>query len=67
MKLLCKIGIHKKTVSYTPITKATTNCKEYCIRCNKVFDEYGMTHFHIGTFIISKDDIDITNQKGRMR
>lgn len=67
MSWLCKLGIHKKTVSFTPITKATTNCKEYCIRCNQVFDEYGMTHFHLGTFRISIDDTDKANQKGRMR
>ena len=48
MNWLCKIGIHKKISERTAVYgngfMNSDNIKEYCSRCGKVFDHYGVTH-----------------------
>jgi len=61
MKFFCCLGLHKRVEEIEMVTDNTSNVKEYCVRCGKIFDEYGITHFHIGTFVVKKEEI---KQKG---
>ncbi len=65
MKLLCCLGLHKKIEEIEMVTDDTSNVKEYCTRCGKIFDEYGITHFHIGTFVMTKEEFDEIQTKKR--